>query len=378
MFSRFFHQVHLWLGLLTGGIAFLLCLSGTVLVAQIPIEHWVNQSVQQVVPQNDAQDLNTLIPKLQAEASSPYTGVTFPAFPTEALILQQGRTQTYVNPYTGEVLGGIHQPTRDFFMFWFRLHRWLLLDSDTGRPITGAATVAFLMISFTGLWLWGLKARKKPGRSLRLRFKKVRWRRMNYDLHLVLGFYALIPLVVMAWSGLFWSYRQPFIYSTHLIFNGASPPPADKSSTQEKKPAREAVPLADLPYTQLLALAQQQYDYVGDVSLKFPTGTAPVQITKTPRSHFWSMPVRDRLEADAQTGALRKIEPFKDLSAAEKILGLIKAIHMGTIFGGLSLWLYFFAALIGTTLPLTGALHWAQRKQKTWLKKSTNLAAHKE
>lgn len=368
MFSRFFHQVHLWLGLLTGGIAFLLCLSGTLLVAQVPVEHWVNQSVQQVVPQGKPQDLSVLIPKLQAQSTEPYTAITVPALPTEALILRQGRKQTYVNPYSGEVLGEIHQPTRDFFMFWFRLHRWLLLDSDTGRPITGAATVAFLVISLTGLWLWVLKARKQPRRALRLRFKNVRWRRLNYDLHLVLGFYALIPLLVMAWSGLFWSYRQPFVYSVHKVLNGQAPPVKKEKSPGSASPVTPGSAPVSLPYARLLALTQQQYHYVGDVTLQLPTDGAIVTMTKTPRSHFWSMPVRDRLLVDAQKGVVVKAEPFRHLSAAEKLLGLIKAIHVGTIFGGLSLWIYFFAALIGTTLPLTGALHWAQRKQKRWLK----------
>lgn len=69
-----------------------------------------------------------------------------------------------------------------------------------------------------------------------------------------------------------------------------------------------------------------------------------------------------------RSGELIKVEPFRHLSAAEKLLSLIKAIHVGTLFGGVSLWIYFFAALIGTTLPLTGALHWAQRKQKRWFK----------
>ncbi len=365
MLSRFFHQVHLWLGLATGVIAFLLCLSGTLLVAQVPIEHWVNRSVQQVVPAGDPLPLDTLIPQLQRQAEKPYTSVTLPAYPSESLILQQGRAQTYVNPYTGEVLGGIHQPTRDFFMFWFRLHRWLLLDSETGRPITGAATVAFLVISLTGLWLWILQARKQPRRALLLRFKKVRWRRFNYDLHLVLGIYALIPLVVMAWSGLFWSYREPFVHSVHVVLNGSAPPAKPDTPKQEKPSSEDPTVLPEIAYAPVLQQVQQYYAYAGDTRIQFPEqADAPVKITKTPRAHFWSMPVRDNLLLNAQTGAVIKAEPFAELSPAEKVLGLIKAIHVGTVFSSLSLWIYFFAALIGTTLPLTGALHWAQRKQK--------------
>lgn len=368
MLSRIFHQLHLWLGLITGVFAFLLCLSGTVLVAQAPIEHWVNRAVIEVVPSGEPQDLAVLIPRLQSQSDKPYTAITLPAAPNEALILRQGRAQTYVNPYTGEVLGGLDQGTRDFFMFWFRLHRWLLLDSETGRPITGAATLAFLAISLTGLWLWVIKARKNMRRALLLKFKKIRWRRLNYDLHLVLGFYALIPLLIMAWSGLFWSYRTPFVNSVHLVLNGSLPAAQEDGKPREKEADQKTEPApVVLDYGKILATTTVQYPYGGDVTLQFPkTGGAPVRISKTPREHFWTLPARDQLTVAPETGALIQAEPFANRSPAEKVLGLIKAIHIGTVFSNVSLWIYFFAALIGTTLPLTGALHWAQRKQKQW------------
>src|SRR5690606_2156113 len=121
-------------------------------------------------------------------------------------------------------------------------------------------------------------------------------------------------------------------------------------------------PVLKLPYTQLLASTQQLYPYPGDVSIQFPKSLqAPVNITKINRSQFWSLPARDKLEASAESGEVLKAKPYTGLSRAEKLLGVIKDIHVGTIFNTLSLWIYFLAALIGTSLPLTGALHWGQR-----------------
>jgi uncharacterized iron-regulated membrane protein len=358
--SQLFHDLHLWLGLGTGLIAFLLCLSGTLLVLQNPVEQWVNREVLTVTPQGSPQALETLIPKIQAETGSTFSSITLPAEANGALQLQEGRKTTYVNPYTGTVLGQIHAPTRDFFMFWFRLHRWLLFDTSIGRPITGAATVMFIVICVTGLWLWLKQAQKQMRRSLLLK-RNVSWKRLNFDLHVVLGFYALIPLVVMAISGLFWSYREPFVATTHLLLNGKPAP------VQEKEPEgdKNAKPITALPYAQLLQQVHQRYPYTGIVQIRFPVKPEqPVSLTKTNQSHFWSIPSRDQLSLNAKTGQVVKEKPFASLSRAEKVLGLIKAIHIGTIFSGVSLWIYGLAAAIGTSLPITGTLYWWNRTRK--------------
>lgn len=359
-----FYTLHLWLGLATGLFAFLLCLSGTVLVLQTPVENWVNREILVVEPSEHALPIEHMLS--QAPELKSISGITIPAEPNAAWALQAGRQATYINPYTGEVLGGMHQTTRDFFMGWFRLHRWLLFDSEIGRPITGAATLCFLSISLTGLYLWLNKALRQPRRSLpRLLAlkRKVGWRRTNYDLHLVLGIYAVIPLLIMAYTGLFWSYREPFVKAHQLLLNGQVS--QQKREGPKLEAGRELVTKLDIPYAQIVATSTVLYPYQGDLSLRFPeTASEPLEITKTNRSHFWSMPVRDKWYADPQSGEVLETVPFAQLSRAEKFLGLIKAIHIGTVFNHVSLWIYFLAALIGTSLPLTGALHWGQRLLK--------------
>lgn len=360
--SRCLYQLHLWLGLASALIAFVLCFSGAMLIVQIPVEHWVNRHVQQVSvpPAAERLPLESLLPQVQAATGKAFTGLTLPADPAAALILHEGRAATYVNPYTGDVLGGIHQPTRDFFMFWFRLHRWLLLDTELGRPITGVATVIFLFLGLSGIWLWVRKALPNPRRALWFK-KGVSWRRTNYDLHLILGIYAVIPLMVMALSGLFWTWRTPFVQTTHLLLNGQLPPAPERKAQDPQDKAEKQLPRMDLPYTQMLAHPEIQQVFRGDLNLRFPeTPGAAVAVTKT-RKEALRIPLRERWKLDADSGAIVEYQPFASLSRAEKVLSQIKAIHMGTILGGPSLWLYFIAVLAGATLPLTGAIHWAQR-----------------
>lgn len=331
------------------------------LILQIPVEHRVNRAVQQVSipPAAERLPLESLLPRVQAATGKAFTGLTLPADPTAALVLHEGRAATYVNPYTGEVLGGIHQPTRDFFMFWFRLHRWLLLDSELGRPITGVATVIFLFLGLSGIWLWLRKALPNPRRALWFK-KGVSWRRTNYDLHLILGIYAVLPLMIMALTGLYWTWRTPFVQATHLVLNGQLPPAPERKAEAAGETAEKQLPRLDLPYTQMLAHQAIQQGFRGDLNLRFPEAPgAGVEVTKT-RQEALRPPIRERWTLDAETGAILKHQPFAALSRAEKVLSQIKAIHMGTILGGPSLWLYFIAVLAGATLPLTGMIHWAQ------------------
>jgi uncharacterized iron-regulated membrane protein len=351
---KIFLTVHQWLGLGSSLIVLVLCLTGTLLALQGPIESWINRDVQRVVPQGQPMALETLVPKLAAEAERPFTGLVIPPSADEALQLRQGRAVTYVNPYTGEVLGEVNAGVRDAFMVVFRLHRWLLLDDGIGRPITGAATVIFVVTLLTGMLLWWPKHVKQLLGSLRFR-KNANWKGWNYDLHVVLGLYALVPLFVMGVSGLYWSYNAPFKAAVYRVFDG-QPAPEAKA---RPRAAGDAPTWTALPYARLVEKTNQVYPYAGPIRITFPrAANQPVEVSKVHMPTAISMPYVDQLTLDGRTGEVLEQAPFAQKTRAERVLSLIKDIHVGTVFGGASLAIYLLACAIGTTLPLTGALHW--------------------
>lgn len=354
-FQALLLDLHLWLGLISGLIVFLLCLSGTVLVLQDPIERWANRTVLQVTPGPQRQPLEILIPRVATETGQTFSSVLIPQAPDQALMLQKGRSPAvYVDPYSGKVLGSLNKPLRDSFMVFFRLHRWLLLDTPIGRPITGAATLMFIVVLISGLILWAFKARPKPARALSFK-RGVSWKRLNYDLHLILGFYSFGPLLVMAVTALFWSYNPVFEASVFQLLDGRAVPAEAPDAPTDKK----ARPVLDLPYARLQSEAARLYPYAGDLQIRLPQGKAPVTVTKIHNPTAWSVPYRDGFTANAKTGEVLETKPFAAKSRAEKFLSLVKAMHIGTVFGSLSFWVYFLACLIATSLPLTGVIHWA-------------------
>ncbi len=96
--------------------------------------------------------------------------------------------EIYVDPATARVLGVVSVPHN--WVEGLRLaHQQLLLRYEVGHLIVGTATLALLAaVMSSGLYLLPrTRAALRPRLTLK---PNVRWRRRNYDLHTVGGFYG--------------------------------------------------------------------------------------------------------------------------------------------------------------------------------------------
>jgi uncharacterized iron-regulated membrane protein len=110
----------------------------------------------------------------------------------------------YVNQYTGEI-----QKVKDEFSDFFRIvldgHFYLWLPPEVGQPVVASFTLVFLFMVISGIILWWPKKKKGIKKSFTIKWDG-RWRRKNYDLHQVLGFYMMIFALVFALTGLVWGF----------------------------------------------------------------------------------------------------------------------------------------------------------------------------
>ncbi|OUO37040.1 hypothetical protein B5F83_06690 [Muribaculum sp. An289] len=127
-----------------------------------------------------------------------------------------GRKALSVNPYTGEINGWVERS--GFFTAVRQLHRWLMDipaakgEKTVGKTIVGISTLLMVVILISGLAIWLPKGSRMLRARLGLSCTKG-WKRFLYDSHVSLGFYSLILLLVMALTGLTWSfgwYREAF------------------------------------------------------------------------------------------------------------------------------------------------------------------------
>lgn len=95
----------------------------------------------------------------------------------------------------------------DFFRFVLDGHRRLWLPRATGSSIVGYSVLVFLITLITGILLWIPKKWNKKSIKQRITISSPphNLSHLNLSLHRVLGVYALIPLVVLCFTGLIFS-----------------------------------------------------------------------------------------------------------------------------------------------------------------------------
>ncbi len=353
--------IHLWLGLASGLLFSLVCATGFLIALHPVLEVRFNREV--LLSQGDAKSAEVradevLEQGLKSLKSAPRS-LLIPAEPERAWVLRGQDHRLYLDPATGQALGELPPFWEESYRTLVRLHRWLLLDSKVGRPITGAATIIYLVILTSGAGLWLTKCYRNLGRGLSFR-KNVGWKRAAYDAHLVFGAYALLPLFLMSATGLYWSYREPYKAVVYALLDGAKAP----ESTPKKKKGEEPPKHTSLPYQKILDRVNAELPYPGEIRFGFPqVGSKTIEVEKIRVAGVFLLPTRDELVLDLETTEVVSHKPFESLSRARKLLSQIYNLHTGAIWGDLTLVLYLLATAVGTSLPITGTIMWWNRQR---------------
>lgn len=381
-FRKLMNDLHLWLGIASSLILFIVCLTGTIYVFKTEIEEWLEPQKYRIEKTHEQQlSIDQLIKITENETNGKVNRVSIPADEEKTFAVnvktnpENRRGETFlIDPYSGDIKGNSKGVASDFFMTTFKLHRWLMLDSSIGRPIVGIATIIFIVLCVTGLILWFPKKIKgfkslKPGLKIKW---KANWKRVNHDLHVTLSFYSLILLAVMAFSGLFWSFdwykKGLSIALDAQVGKYPAPSAIKKEESEQKKIEKQTAPKVILTYEEALQIASTKLPYTGDTTIGSPTKDGFYQIRKYNDQRF-NASAYDQLSINAETGEITELVMFDDYRTGEKIAKQIKAIHMGTIYGSFSKWLYFIACLIATSLPVTGIFIWINKMKKKPKKK---------
>lgn len=221
--KKIFRKIHLWLSVPFGLIITLVCFSGAMLVFENEVNEWFRRDLYYVETVKESPlPMDKLLEKVATTLpdSVSVAGVSISSDPGRAYqvsLSKPRRASLYVDQYTGEVKGKSERS--GFFMFMFRMHRWLLDSMNPGnegifwgKMIVGVSTLLLVFVLISGIVIWWPRTRKALKNSLKIIATKG-WRRFWYDLHVAGGMYALIFLLAMALTGLTWSfpwYRTAF------------------------------------------------------------------------------------------------------------------------------------------------------------------------
>ncbi|MDB5231144.1 MAG: hypothetical protein JWN76_1949 [Chitinophagaceae bacterium] len=214
--KKLIRRIHLWLGLISGPVIFIVSITGCMYVFQQEIFESTHKNVLFVKPGKAYLPLSSLWARAQTIIgddlhissagvyNDPLKSWSFTAIETNSkgptyFSYYKNFKTVYLDPYTGLHTGTINYKY-EFFTITKWIHQSLLLNYKTGHLIVGWSTVGFVVMLITGLILWWPKNRY----TIKQRFiikRNTRWRRFNYDLHYVPGFYALVFSLVIAVTG---------------------------------------------------------------------------------------------------------------------------------------------------------------------------------
>ncbi|RPD47983.1 PepSY domain-containing protein [Hymenobacter sediminis] len=359
-------KLHLWLGLASGLVVFIVSITGAIFVFQDEIrdltEPWRKVEARAQAP--------VLPSRLQAAALAAHPGVdskdtwvTYFGPERSATVFFTTKagapTQVYLNPYTAEVLHE-HDLRTHFFAVVQEIHMTLLLPEPVAKWVVGGAVMIFVVMLITGLVLWWPK--RKQERKQRFTIKwGARWRRVNYDLHNVLGFYAASVGLLLALTGLFMifpSVLTPIAY----VANGGKTYPQDLITA--KVDTLQPVAAAALPVRDVIYQTARRRSPQAEMILLGPTGTdkAPAYCwTYRKALHYY---YRDDYAFHPVSGQEMQASLHDTKSAGTKLTDMNYDIHTGQILGFGGKLVAFLASLISASLPVTGTIIWWGRRNK--------------
>ncbi len=352
--------LHGSIGILIGLLLVVISLTGSAIVFHQELDRALNPSLMRVVPQAQQLSIDAILAPVQA--AHPDLPLQFIRVPQTSEQTYQvtmtnpdgQRLETFVNPYTGEVLGS-RTWERSLVGFLYTLHHQLFIGK-VGEMIVGITGLLLLLIAITGIILWtgwrklatGFKIRSQAPRQL-----------LIYDIHKVGGILSSIFLLIIAFSGVF---IVCFILLSQL----------------NQTPKTEQALLTPQPSVALSELLSKADAAMPDGKTTFVMFSEhePQKITvhkklpqDSPRFALSSV------ELDRYRGEVLKVDKVVEPPPNFKILIAFGSLHFG-LFGGLpTRILYVFIGLMPTVLLITGLVMWKRRRGLKARRKAALLLA---
>lgn len=365
-------KLHLWFGLLSGIVVFIVCITGCMYAFKDEItdatQPWrfVAPLEKEFLPPSR---LLAIADSVMGGASA--TAITYGERSDAAWVdyyqPEAGMSTVFINPYSGQVLKSVvnHNGDFDFFRLVLSGHRTLWLPREIGSPIVGYSVLIFLITLITGVILWWPRSWTRKALVQRLTLKRpFTFSRLNFDLHNVAGFYAALVLAVLCFTGLIFSLNW-FSRGVYSITSGGEElkPYVLPVSDTLQVVNRVTNPL-DRLYTQLrleepaaktfyFALPGQA-DGVYRVSVVHKRGS----YYRTDNLFF------DRYTLVSLKGAGPYAGKYTEASPADKFRRMNLEIHDGRIWGLPGKIIMFLASLTGASLPVTGFIIWYRKRRK--------------
>lgn len=376
MLKRIASKLHLLIGLVTGTVVLIICLTASVYVWEQELNRLVYAGQIDVqVPANPATLPLAQLKQLASDAvGKPVKSVEISADAGKAWQFRASKYhkdsagtgfsyladveydwRIWVNPYSGHVQG-VQDMRFEPIRMLRTIHQQLLLRDHTGTLIVGINALCFLVMVLSGIVLWF------PGRWSAVRKRLVINARTNtkrtiYDLHSVGGIWVHLILLVSIVTGLAWPFKwwESGIYT---LLGQEGKPSFGKDAKLDVAPLAFTSPMET--FTSL-----RPSWHTGTIAWEPAKDGRPAELKLTLKHDIGSgWDESDLYFFDASTSQLLRDHLHTEKTTGEKWRNSNYAIHTGGIGGWPTKVLASFAALVGASLPVTGFLIWWGRRRK--------------
>lgn len=384
-FKKWSAKLHLWFGLAIGTLIFIISITGALYVFKDEIESYTRQDViyhhEKNIEKKHILPIRIMEKKIseQVEETYPIHWVDIPIDKAQSYKFYWYEHQNnawnyfdefpiykvaYVNPYSGKVLK-LYDEKNGFFNIIKMIHWSFLLKTDWGKYVVGIPVIIFIIMLITGIILWWPKNKYARKQRFSFRWKaSTRWKRKNYDLHNILGFYSSVFALIISVTGLFYAYFiiQATIY---FIFSAGETTYPDFSEISTKAPLEmKNERTIDKIINKVQSLYPDAYTFSIDLGHKHLDDHKHPNFEVYVKHLSYSYHKSSSLIFDENSGELLHIYNPKDKNFGEKVVAANYDIHVGAILGLPSKIIAFIVSIICATLPITGFMIWFGRKKK--------------
>ncbi len=381
MFKKIWFQVHWFIGITAGTVLMFIGVTGAILSFREEITDWLNPGIVHVAVREQAMlTPPQILERLRAEVPHERVAVLIASIQPGASVrinfapppgVRRGEMR-YADPYTGALLPPL--AGNEFFEFTERFHRWLLLPTDAGKIVAGSLSMCLLILALSGLYM------RWPRRALNWRawFKLdfgLSGRSFLWNLHSVIGTWALVMYVIFTTTGMYWAFDWFKSGVNSLAGQEVRAPQARRekpkgmgmsmgTTVDKEKDKSEKTEAAPLDLTLAWNVFLREAGPYTLVNIRMSDKTAqPVQFNYLlpDASHERA---RNRLNVLPLTGDIKLNERFADKDAGGLFIGAIYPLHMGTYFGMPGRIVMTIAALIMPLFGITGWMLYLDRRRK--------------
>ena len=430
MLKKIFFQVHWFLGITAGLILSIMGVTGAIYSYEQQITQWLNpesytvqvENKPKMTPAELYQHFQSVKPEMKINS---ITVAKAPEASSSINYAKEGarRGVTFmVNPYTAAELPEVKG--KEFFAFIQQLHRNLTVG-PVGKQITGVCTLMLIFFVLSGLYLrWPKKHSVKQWFAIK---PKLKGRNFLWDLHAVVGTWVVVFYLILACTGLYWSYdwwRNGMFKvmgveapKPEMQAGGAGQGQARSEGGQQQRgegarrgemserhegrsqgtgteqngqpgrhnegrsiQAAEAHPTGNAgrdnkglqPEQINMALSQSWTGFNDKIGRDYSTVTLTIPKKDDAKLNITfvdAVPQHERASNKAtfnyRTAQIEKLDLYEDKKLNEKIMSSMLPVHRGSFFGPVFQLIFMLAALVMPLFFVTGwMLYLKRRKQK--------------